>query len=106
MILVRTEIQCKWGRTQEVLERTKAGFEQLDGQFDAVKRTRVLTDLSGSFDTVVVESEIESLDAYLAMLKAIFANPEFKAMQAAMADDHPYQAGKRAYYTIEAVYES
>lgn len=106
MILVRTELQCKWGRTQEVLKRTKTGMEQLGGQFDTVKRTRILTDLSGSFDTVIVESEVESLDAYFAMLNAIFAGPEFQAMQAGMVDNHPYASGNRHYYTIEAVYES
>lgn len=80
MIVVRTELQCKWGRAQE-------GFKLLGGQASAIKRTRALTDLSGSHDTVILESEVESLDAYFAMLKAIFANPEFKARAAAMGDD-------------------
>lgn len=106
MIVVRTELQCKWGCVQEVLERTKAGFEQLGGQATAIKRTRVLTDLSGSHDTVILESEVESLDAYFAMLKALFASPEFKAMAEARGDDHPYQSGVRNFYTIEATYES
>ncbi len=107
MILVQTEVQCKWGRVQEALERTKAGFDRLSGQVTAVKRTRILTDLSGSHDTVIIESEVESLDAYFAMLKALFASPEFKAMQeATVGDNHPYQSGKRVFYTIEATYEA
>ena len=106
MILVRTEIQCKWGRVQEVLERTRANFEQLGGRETPLKSSRILTDLSGSFDTVIIESEVESLDAYFAFLNAMFKSPEFEAMQAAQTGDSPYQSGKRTFYTIEAAYEA
>ena len=107
MILVRTEMQCKWGRVQEVLDGSKASYERMAGQLTAVKRIRILTDLSGSHDTVILEVEIESLDAYFAMMNAIFASPEFKARQAALTNtnDHPYQSAVRTFYTIEAVYE-
>lgn len=104
MILVRTEVQCKWGRVQEVLTRTRAGFERLASQNTPLKRSRILTDLSGSHDTVIIESEVESIDAYLAFLQAMFDSPEFQEMQAALPTDHPYQTATRTYYTIEEVY--
>jgi len=103
MVLVRIEFQCKWGRVRETLDRLKALPEQA-GSHSVVKRTRVLTDLSGRFDTVVVESEVESIDAYFAMMEAMFANPEFQEAGAALADS-PYQSGTRSFYTIEAAYE-
>ena len=103
MILVRTEMQCKWGRVQEVVDTFKAMSARFDTQ-DVIKRTRILTDLSGRFDTVIVESEIESIDAYFALLNAAFADPELQAQQAAI-QDHAQQSGSRAFYTIEATYE-
>lgn len=78
--------------------------EDIDTQ-NVIKRTRILTDLSGRFDTVIVESEVESIDAYFAMLHAAFADPEFQARQAAVTDS-PYQTGQRNFYTIEATYEA
>lgn len=103
MILVRTEMQCKSGRVNEVVDGFKAMAQRMNGQ-DVIKRSRILTDLSGSFDTVVVESEVESIDAYFAMLRAAFADPELQETRAALVDD-PYQAGQRTFYTIEATYE-
>ena len=101
MILVRTEFNCKWGRTGEVIENFKAMGAGMDTQ-NVIKRSRILTDLSGRFDTVIIESEVESIDAYLAMLQAAFADPEFQARQADRASDSPYVMGARNYYTIEA----
>jgi hypothetical protein len=72
---------------------------------NVIKRARIMTDLSGRFDTVVVESEVESIDAYQAMLQAAFADPEFQTAQATIVDP-PQQSGTRAYYTIEATYEA
>ena len=103
MILVRTEFQCKWGRVQEAIDSFKAMSAMMDDQ-DVIKRTRLMTDLSGRFDTLIVESEVESIDAYFAMLHAAFADPEFQATQSPPADSL-YQTGKRQFYTIEATFE-
>lgn len=65
-----------------------------------IKRPRLMTDLSGIFDTVIVES----IDTYFAMLQAAFADPEFQAGQAVSADN-PVQSGQRNFYTIEATYD-
>ena len=104
MILVRTEFQCKPGRAQEVVDAFKAMAEQMDDQ-DVLKRSRIMTDLTGTFDTVVVESEIESIDAYFSMLQASFADPEGPGAQLLMGEDAVYQTGERQFYTIEATYE-
>ena len=104
MILVRVEFQTKWGQAQEAVERFKAGAEMMRGQTEVVKRSRILTDLSGSFDTVVVETEVESIDAYFAWRDALFASPEFQEAQAAQAAT-PYESGSLTFYTIEATLE-
>jgi hypothetical protein len=74
---------------QEVVDGFKAMSERMNNQ-NVIKRSCIMTDLSGRFDTVVVESEVESIDAYFAMLHTAFADPEFQAAQAAMTDS-PYQ---------------
>ena len=103
MILVRTEMHCKWGRVREAIEGFKTMAAGMNSQ-NVIKRTRILTDLSGRFDTVIIESEVESLDAYFAFLQAVFDDPEFQARQAAITDS-PYQTGQRQYYTIEESFE-
>ena len=104
MILVRDEFQCEAGQAQEFVNRFKEMSSSLEGQ-DTIKRGRVLTDLSGRFDTVVVESEIESSDAYLAFMHALFADLDFQTRQAELGPI-PYRSGTRTFYTIEATYES
>ena len=101
------EFQCHSGRAQEVVAMFKAQAEQAQasGQGEVIKRTRILTDLSGPFDTVVIESDVESIDDYFASLKAMFASPEFQEAQTAITGDNPIQTGKRTFYTIEATYE-
>ena len=99
MIVVRSVFHCEPGRVQDFVERFKAMGEQMDTQ-DVIKRSRILTDLTGRFDTVVVESEIESLDAYFAMLQASFADPEVQT-EGSLA----YREGSREFYTVEATHE-
>jgi hypothetical protein len=103
MILVRDEFQCKMGGAHVAVERIKAQADLLKQQ-DVIKRARVLTDLSGRFETVIFEAEVESLDAYFAMMRAAFANPDIQARSAALGE-MPQQSGSRTFYTIEATYE-
>ncbi len=106
MILMRIEFQCQSGRAQEVVDMFKARAEQdqASDEIEKITRTRILTDLSGPFNTVVIESEVESINAYFASLKAMFASPQFQEEQAAIAGDNPIQSGKRTFYTIESTY--
>ena len=97
MILVRTELQCEAGGAQAMVDNFKAMTGAFEGQ-DVIKSSRILTDLSGTFDTVVVESEIESIDAYFALLQAAFANQDSQANVGANA----YRTGTRTFYTVEA----
>jgi hypothetical protein len=93
MILVRVTFQAQFGKAGEIVELLKQEPPQdVHG--------RVLTDLSGPFDTVVLETVVESLDAYFHQLQEMFASSEMsepmRAMYALIA------AGHREFYTIEA----
>jgi hypothetical protein len=100
MILERTVLHCKPGTVRQMVENFKGLGERLQEQ-DAIKSFRILTDLTGTFDTVVIESEIESIDAYFAMLAAMFAEEESEGEDITMA---AYNSGHRTFYTIEATY--
>jgi hypothetical protein len=61
--------------------------------------TRVLTDLSGNFFTLVMETKAESMDAFQASLQKMFSNPEMLTQVNAMNDY--FLSGQREYYNIE-----
>src|SRR5215210_8444591 len=97
MILVRNVFHCEFGKAGEVARALTANADQMPEGLRLP--TRVLTDLSGPFDTVVLETVAESIDEYLRQLRAMFADP------AAMQGPNPFagvvRAGHREYYTIE-----
>jgi len=59
-----------------------------------------LTDLSGPFDTVVLETEHASLAAWEQERARMFASPEFQAAQPRAQE--AILSGHQEYYTIEA----
>ncbi len=65
MILVRTVFQAAPGKAAEVVTELTEGNRRLDAiirhRLEAPRRWRLLTDLSGPFDTVVLEVEAENL---------------------------------------------
>ena len=64
------------------------------------RRWRVLTDLSGQFDTVILEFEAESLAEWETMRAQLFSRPEFRNSFARTAD--LVSTGRNELYTIEA----
>jgi hypothetical protein len=100
MILVRIVCQAKFGKASEAV----AGFKQLAEFVHTLTgpdvRGRILTDLSGSFDTVVQELEVASLAEWERLRAVIFSNPEVQEAEAALPDI--FVSGQAEYYTIEA----
>jgi hypothetical protein len=60
---------------------------------------RILTDLSGPFDTVIQEIEVASLAEWERLRAAIFSNPQIQAAEAASPGS--IQSGRAEFYTIE-----
>jgi hypothetical protein len=65
-------------------------------------RVRILTDLSGPFDTVIQELEVESLAEWERLRGVMFSNPEFQEAEASLPD--VIESGQTEYYTIEAAW--
>jgi hypothetical protein len=96
MILIRDIFQAQFGKAGEMVEMMKQN--PIPGM-----RGRVLTDLSGPYDTVVVEAEVESIDEYFRRLREMFAQAEpDEAMQAMSA---MIVSGRREIFTIEMEFQ-
>jgi hypothetical protein len=94
MILVRVTFQAQFGKAGEMVQLLKQDPSPPIGTHG-----RVLTDLSGPFDTVVIESVVESLDDYFRQLREMFAAPEMSEDMRAMGE--MIASGHREFYTIE-----
>ena len=100
MVLVRYVFQAKSGKAGQVVEQFKQNEEVMRRIVGPDVRVRILTDLSGSFDTVVQEMEVESLAERERLRAAMFAVPEFQEAQASR--ESPFKSGRTEFYTIEA----
>jgi hypothetical protein len=102
MILVRIVCQAKFGKAGEVVAGFKRSAEIIRTLVGPNVRSRLLTDLSGSFDTVIEELELESLAEWERLRAVIFSNPEVQAAEASLPDI--IVSGQTEYYTIEGTY--
>jgi hypothetical protein len=100
MILVRFVCQAKFGKASDVVAGFKRSNEIAHTVASPNVRVRLLTDLSGAFDTVVQELELESLAEWERLRVAIFSNPEIQEAEASLPD--VIVSGQTEYYTIEA----
>lgn len=100
MILVRLTFQVKWGRVQEVVDGLKQSEAMMRRISGANSRVRILTDLSGPFNTVVQEVEVASLAEWERQRAALFADPEFQQREASI--EPPFESGRTEFFTIEA----
>ncbi|MGH2587160.1 MAG: hypothetical protein ACRDJE_19780, partial [Dehalococcoidia bacterium] len=86
MILVRFVCQARSGKAGDVVEGFKRSGEVARTFSPTIVRGRILTDLSGPFDTVVQELEVESLAEWERLRTVLFANPQFQEAEAGMPD--------------------
>ena len=100
MILVRMVFQTEWGKSQAVAEEFKQGLEWIQRATGNTGQVRILTDLTGAFNRVVQEIEVESLAEWERGRAALFSDPEFQQRQAASA--LPFESGYVEFFTIEA----
>jgi hypothetical protein len=100
MVLWRVIFQAKFGKANELVAAFKAMSSSMAGERVMAVQPRILTDISGPFDTVVLETTHESLAALEEYRKAMFASPEMAEGAASGTD--LILSGRNEYYTIEA----
>jgi hypothetical protein len=93
MILVRDVFQAKYGRGGELVALFKE-LSQIAPQYDF----RILTDMSGTFFTIVTEEEVESLGEWERITAELFNTPGFDDWFARMIP--LVESGKREFYHI------
>jgi hypothetical protein len=98
MILVRVTFQAEYGKAGEIVEILKRDMPMDEGS----GRGRILTDLSGAFDTVVLENEIESIDEYFTRMRAMFADENANENESMRTVAKMIESGHREFFTIEA----
>ena len=102
MIVVRFVMQTQPGKAQEMVNRFKEGADMMRRIAGPNAKVRLMTDLSGPFDTVIQEIDLESLAEWEQLRVKIFTDPEF--IEAQDMSDSPYVTGRTEFYTLEAEY--
>ena len=95
MILVRDVLQVKWNEMDKVLAGMKATAES---GAENSGNMRVLTDLSGKYFTLVVETKVESMDAYWEAMRASFGEDQGEATSLM---SELFESGYREFFNIE-----
>jgi heme-degrading monooxygenase HmoA len=90
MYVVRNIFSCKPGKAKDLVARFKAAEPHLREM--GIHNARILSDTAAGFWTVVVESEVESLDDYFDAIRQRPASPE---LQEAMGDYMDFVTGGR-----------
>ena len=96
MVMIREVYYCKPGKVRALVDKFKA-MQALSG----MPKSRIYTDLSAErFWTVVSETEVESVEAFMKMGEG---SPEtVKKMEEIMAGYHELvEYGRREIYTVE-----
>ncbi len=100
MIVVRTVLQAKFGSGGQLAASFGETAKAMMAETGTSRRWRILTDLSGSFDTVVQEVEVESLAEWEAMRARLFELAAFRDSMARM--QQLVVSGRNELWTLEA----
>ena len=100
MIVVRFVFQAKPGKAEEAVKGFKEGVEMMRRVAGSNAKVRLMTDLSGPFDTVVQEVEMESLAEWEKVRAKMFSDPEVQENMD--MGESPILSGRTEFYTLEA----
>jgi hypothetical protein len=100
MILVRQTFQATFGTGGEIASRMRESGQIFSRVLGANHHWRLLTDLSGGFDTVVLEIEMENLAEWESTRSRMFQDEELR--QAIASSAEYFVSGTSQFFTIEA----
>ncbi len=98
MLIVRDVFQAKYGRGDELVALLQEFDRKLGETGSPVTRSRILTDASGPFFTVVTESEVESMGAWEESFRTMIREPWVQEWFGRMVP--LVESGSREFYTI------
>lgn len=99
MLLVRDIIYCKPGKVRAMVDKFVAMSKV--GEKSGIPKMRIMTDVCAErYWTVVTEMEVESLEAFMEMMRS---SSEQKELTEIMKDYHDLvDQGRREIYNVEA----
>ena len=100
MVLSRVIFQAKFGKANDLVAAMKSSYDEATKEQFETLQPRILTDISGPFDTVVIETTHESLAALEQFRQMIFARQEASEGQSAITE--LAVSGRNEYWTIES----
>jgi hypothetical protein len=100
MIVVRIVLQGKFGTGGRLAANLSEASKSMMVDMGTPRRWRILTDLSGPFDTVVQEIEAESLAEWEIMRVRLFELAAFRDSMATMQE--LVGSGRNELWTVEA----
>ena len=98
MYMFREVFQAERGKAPEVV----ATFKMLDQALEKAGyvNRRIYVDVTGPMDTVVYQFELESLDQYFTMERAVFVDPEARPLIDAF-NSHAKSGHKEIYEVVD-----
>jgi hypothetical protein len=99
MIVVRTVLQAKFGTGGRLAASFSETSRSMMAEMGTKRRWRVLSDLSGPFDTIVQEVEAESLAEWETMRTKLFESKAFRDSMAVMQE--MVVTGRNELWTVE-----
>ena len=104
MIIVRTVFQGSYGKGGELAALQTATAKQFVAEMGGDNHWKLMTDLSGPFDTVVMEVEVASLAEWESIRSRLFTSAAFgEAMATTLGAARAMTvSGRTEYWTIEA----
>ena len=100
MILHRAVFQAQFGKANDLVAALQQSTGVLPAEQMEAIQPRILTDLSGPFDTVILETTHESLAEYEKFREAVFAAMD--AAEGPALTEGLIKSGRNEYYTIES----
>jgi hypothetical protein len=95
MVIVRDVFQVNWGKSNELVALFKGARSVFPDEFGH----RILTDASGQFFTVVVETEVANIGEWEKLRDRIFKKKEFVQWFEKSAEI--IETGRREFWTVE-----
>lgn len=98
MYMIRDVFHCKRGKAPEIVKDMEAFNET--GLSAGIKPGRIYVDMTGRFDTVVMELEVESLDQYYKMERGLYVEPDPETAQLTTHLNDATATGYREIYEV------
>jgi hypothetical protein len=99
MIVVRTVMQARFGRGGELAAQFIQTMPAMIAEMGEGRRWRLLTDLNGQFDTVVLEAESGSMSEWEQMRPRLFGSRVFRESMQRMQE--LVVSGRNEMWTVE-----